>query len=98
MIPVPYSYTDLQEWLRNYSLPTQHLTDKEVRECYEREARARVLKLRDEQVKEILCAAARRNPKDNFVVSLAGALVSASDADFCVLRPAALLIIERHQL
>jgi len=94
----PYDYNSIRRWLNHWKIPDHTLTDAEAMAIYSREARARVLKLRDDQLKEIFCHWARRNPQNNFAVSLAGALVSASEADFVVLRSAALLIIERHNL
>jgi len=98
MIEAPYTYSDIHRWLSHYEIQTQHLTDVEVRQVYEREARARVNKLRNEQVKEIFAVAARKQPQNIFLVSLASAVVSATDDEFFLLRPAALVFIERFQL
>lgn len=92
------TYAEIQRWLQHYKVPSDRMTDAELKEIYDRKARERVVKLTDDQLKEIFACAARKQPHNVFLVSLASAVVSANDDDLAVLRGAALLYIEKHQL
>jgi hypothetical protein len=98
MLTAPFNYQDIRVWLQNYKIPTDHLTDKEVAVVYDKEARERVIKLRDEQVKEIYAHAARLRSGDRWFNALAAAVILASEEDFLYLRPMALFFIERYHL
>ncbi len=92
------TYGDVQRWLKEYRVPASALTDEEMRAAYCREARERVLKFRDHQIREIFARAAKAQPDNRFLVSLASAVVSATDEELDLLRPATLVFIERLHL
>ena len=92
------TYGDVQRWLKEYRIPPSALTDDEMRAAYCRQARERVLKFRDHQIREIFAKAAREHPDNRFLVSLASAVVSATDEELDLLRPATLLFIEKLHL
>lgn len=94
----PTTYQEIRTWLQHYRVEPGTLTDAELVRCYKREARERVLRFRDVQIKELFCRGAKEHPENRFLVSLASAVVSATDDEFDLLRPAALSFIERFKL